>query len=189
MTDLELVNRLLASIGELPVPDLTAPINLVQAALDAKAQAEQTLASTKYWFNSEVVTFTPVAGVVTLGADIVSVDPTDSTLKYVQRGTTLYDVEKATGILPNAPIECHIIRNIPLASLPPQAAAVVVADAAVIFARTRADGTILQALQQDRQRAVVILNKQHIRNTQANLTTASYGVNRLRYHYWRWPNF
>jgi hypothetical protein len=93
LTELEAVNRILASIGEDPLDaiaedDVDAQVVLGQLRLTSKEL------QTKGWsFNREdSVTFTPSTdNEIVLPSNILKASPTDSSLKLVQRGQKMYN--------------------------------------------------------------------------------------------------
>jgi hypothetical protein len=174
LTELDVVNECLKTLGELPLNSLTDEHDLVPVAQAALKRANMREQAKAWWFNKELTTLTPddVNGYITLPGDTIRVDPTDETLNFVQRGNRLYqpfastatDKYKFTG-----KVDCWLIRLVPFEDLPPMAQNLVSISAVLDFQKDYdADQQKVAALKDDYRVAYTTLNAEHIRNVNAN---------------------
>lgn len=174
LTELDVVNECLGTLGELPLNTLDDEHDLVPAARSALTRAMMREQAKVWWFNKEVTTLTPAVGTgyISVPSDTIRIDPTDATLNYVQRGTRLYqpyapatvDKYKFT-----APVECWLVRLLPFEDLPPMAQDVIALAAVGDFVKDYdADTNKVSQYKDDYKQALMTLNAEHIRNVNAN---------------------
>lgn len=195
LTELDVVNECLKTLGELPLNSLDDEHDLVPAAQAALKRASMREQAKAWWFNKELTTLTPAVGTgyIILPADTIRVDPTDETLNYVQRGNRLYQsyATAATDKFKfDKPVDCWLIRQLPFEDLPPSAQTLVSIAAVLDFQKDYdADRAKVDQLKEDRREAYIVLNAEHIRNVNANRlrspsvvrTMRRIGPNRLPY--------
>jgi hypothetical protein len=171
MTELDVINDQLATLGEVPLnavdddhPYVAAGLRMLKVA-SAREQAKG------WWFNIETVTLAPDpdTGQIFVPADSLSVDPTSPYLYYVQRGRRLFDPGTSSYTF-SAPVECKVVRSVPFEDLPPPAAAYIGLSAVLAFQRSYdADGQKTRDIKEDLRSALMDLNAEHIRNVGVNM--------------------
>lgn len=123
LTELEVVNECLASMGELPINSIVNSTNpMVTNARNAFQRANVGEQGVGWWFNTEMVTLGPQAG---SGEYYV---PTDTLSLYTKdkfnpswltiRGRKLYDVGTASFFTGTQQLKVKIIRYLPFNDLP-----------------------------------------------------------------------
>jgi hypothetical protein len=174
LTELDVVNECLKSLGELPLNSLDDEHDLVPAAQAALKRVNMREQAKAWWFNKEVTTLVPdgTTGYISLPDDTIRVDPTDETLNYVQRGSRLYQ-PYASNVTDKfkftMPVECWLIRELPFEDLPPTAQNLVSVATVLDFQKDYdADAQRLDELRSDYKTAYMTLNAEHIRNVNAN---------------------
>ena len=178
LTELDVVNDMLATMGETSLNTLDDAHPLVPAGrrfLRERSWQEQ---AKSWWFNLEVTTLNPDPdGNIFLPSDAISVDPVDTTLSYVQRGSRLYkpfEADAASKFVFTSPVACRIVRNVPFADLPGPAQRVISIAARLDFQLLYdADANKVALLRTDLQDAYVTLSTEHIRNKGVNLLNRS----------------
>lgn len=91
LTRLDVVNDMLAGLGELPVNSLDDGHPMVPTAIRVLATANTREQSKSWWFNRELTDLVPdTSGFIYLPNDTLKVLPQQKTLNYVQRGRRLY---------------------------------------------------------------------------------------------------
>ena len=101
LTKLDVVNSCLGSIGENPVTNAESnhpSVIAVRAVFDRVTKALQ---SKGWWYNSEeaLILSQDIDGYIILPSNTLKADPTDTTEKYIQRGTRMYDPENHTFVI------------------------------------------------------------------------------------------
>lgn len=118
MTELDVLNQMLGTLGEAPLQDADDEHPFLPAAkrrLDATSELEQ---ATGWWFNRETVTLQPDpdTGFIYVPTDALSVNEfTIGTL--VQRGRRLYNTAETTYVV-GVPVACNIVRKVAFEDLP-----------------------------------------------------------------------
>lgn len=175
LNELDVVNKCIGTLGESPLNSLSDEHPLMAAALQALKVASMRVQARVWWFNRELTTLVPdtINGSIFLPADTIRLDPTDTSLNYVQRGNRLYK--------PYAPpsedkyrftksVQCWLVRNLPFTDLPPTAQTAVMFAAVLDFQKEYdSDTDASAALTKDLGDAMVQLNTDHIRNVNANV--------------------
>lgn len=133
LTQLEIINDMLASTGTAPVSSASTrhPSYLkAQAKLD---KANRRFQGKGYWFNRSTRTMRQsTAGEVILPGNTLSADPTDTTLNYVMRSGKLYDMTLGTYAI-NTDVEVDIVEDVNISDLPPTAANLLQAMAVLMY--------------------------------------------------------
>lgn len=199
LTELDVVNDCLSTLGELPVNALDDDHNLIAAARRAFRTCTLREQGKQWWFNTEKVTLVRDSdNYIWTPADAIRCDPVDDTLGYIQRGRRLYD--PGTGIqgteagykMTMPTLVCWLVRQLEFEDLPPSVQVLVgVATQLKFMAAYDADSQRYRQLLAEYQEAYMTVNSEHIRNSDANLlekhptigrlrAIAGYNINRLR---------
>jgi hypothetical protein len=175
LTELDVVNEMLASLGESPLNTLDEDHPLVPAGQRLLRVASMREQAKSWWFNKELVTLTPDPGTghITTPADAIRVDPSDPNLAYVQRGRRLYQTyasATADKFRFSRPVECWLVRNLLFDDLPPSAQILISCAAVLDFQKAYdADAQKFAQIQLEYRTALTNLNAEHIRNQNVNL--------------------
>ena len=125
-TELEAVNTMLRYIGEAPVNSISNSSALplsATLAVSVLADASREVQSEGWHFNTAPkVTLSPDNSTkkITVGTDVIKVDPNDTTKDYVLRGLTLFDRENNTDQFDND-VEVNTLTLLAWDSLPQSA--------------------------------------------------------------------
>ena len=174
LSELDVVNEMLSTLGEAPLNELDDEHPLVPAARRIIRIASYRIQAEAWWFNQEHVTLVndPDTGEVLAPADAISVDPKDRSWNLVQRGRRLYDPENATYNI-GEPVPSVLVRNVSFDDLPPSVQHVVSLTAQVEFNKSYdGDETKLSMLGAALNLARASMHAEHIRNVDANLLLA-----------------
>ena len=134
-TELDAVNLMLSAIGEAPIESLDEAFGESQFAQDTLGMAQLEINSWGWSYNSERITLQPNgSGYITLPDTLLSVDPTDSSIKATQRGQYLYNVDKNTFVW-CAPVECDLVLSLDFDCLPNHARFYISTYAAFLFTK------------------------------------------------------
>lgn len=171
ITELDVVNECLASLGEVPLNSLDDEHSFVPAARRHLRLANGREQAKGWWFNRETVILTPdpQSNFIYVPEDTISVDPSSQWTHLVQRGRRLYDPLGA-GYAIGKQVSVSLIRLIPFEELPPPAAAYISLCAQRDFQKAfDADRMKVEQIYKERQEAWVTLRAEDIRNVGANL--------------------
>ncbi len=175
LTELEVVNQCLKTMGEAPLNSLDNEHPLVASARLSIKTMNMREQAKGWWFNKELTTLVPeaISGWIILPSDCIRVDPTNETLHYVQRGTKLYQ-PYATAATDKfrftQTVECWLVSLVAFDDLPPSAQALVSVAAIRDFQKSYdSDRVEAEALREEYKMAYVQLNAEHIRNVNANV--------------------
>lgn len=187
MTELDVINDALSTLGEAPLNDADETHPLVPQIKRFIKEESVRVLKRSWWFNKEIVTLQPdaLSSFIYVPADAISCDPLEKK-NYeellVMRGRRLYNVDKNTYVM-DKEVDCYIIRDIPFEDLP------VNAQQAVSIATSRrfqqaydADRQRISQLEIDYREAIAMLRAEHIRNTNVNLiekSTTLQSLNRI----------
>lgn len=136
MLKLDAINQMLSAIGQSPVttiiqnqhPDVLSAIAVLNR-VDRKVQSKG------WWFNTDyglTLAFNPLTLEVVVPMTTLGVEPSDSSLPYVQRGTRLYDYINTTFEL-GVSVDVDIKQLLIFENLPESAAAYIAAKASLDF--------------------------------------------------------
>lgn len=173
ITELEVVNGCLATMGETPLNSLDEDHTYKPAALNFLTDALREMqAAPGWWFNTEAVTLDPdaVTHRITIPQDTLTHRPIERvTPPYGVRGKYLYDQTKQTLEWDKA-ITLELVRCLSFDDLPYLAAVLVKYDAITKFQKEfDADGQKLGILATQRKEARMYLVAEDIRNRRSNL--------------------
>lgn len=184
MTELEVLNQMLGTLGEAPLQDADEEHSLLPAAKQRLANTILRVVARGWWFNREVVTLhpDPNSGFVYVPDDVAALDPDDTDSRLTMRGRRLYDPSNATYDIGESVI-VRILRVLDFEDLPINAQLLVASSAVRAFNLDYdGDRTKLEEATQQERMANVILGAEEIRNVQANLlkrTSTATTMNRI----------
>lgn len=168
---LDVVNDMLALLGELPVNDLETPHPAVPGALRLLDNTNTLLQAERWWFNTERATLTPQAGNkrIVVPGDTAAADTLTRSPAVTVRGSCLYNTDSGSYEF-DAPVEVRLHRIVPFEQLPLSARRYVALHAQLRFQNTiDADGQKTRELKEERQQAYMLMNAEHIRAVRANM--------------------
>jgi hypothetical protein len=191
---LDVVNNCLATLGEVPLSNLSEPHEFKSAALSYLDKADRAIQSHGWWYNTEELTLTPApsTGDMLLPGDCLKVSTgfkslinsrqTKHNARYVQRGRRIYDLINATyAITEEAELEVQIVRRVPLADLPECIAEYINNETVLRFqSRYDSDSNKRKELSDDAGIARVYAMAEHIRQVRHNRLTSNPTLARLK---------
>jgi hypothetical protein len=169
LTELEIINAMLASTGTAPLTTNDTQHPFYVKANNKLQAVNRKVQSKGWWFNRGVRTLNPdVNGRVVLPSNTLHADPVDAEDGLTIRGTTLYDINKATDVLDRS-VEIVFVELVPLTQLPPAAGEYIDARAVYEFYRDE-DGVMpkLGEYKQERDAAWVRMKSEHLKNADVN---------------------
>lgn len=178
-TELAAVNAMLRSIGEAPIATL-AEIDVPDAeiALTTLRSVSREVQVRGWDFNTEEAYSLAVngSGEITLPSNTLSVDPTDTTKRYVQRGGRLYDRVEHTYTFTEA-VEVDLILMLPFEELPEAARQYIYVRAARQFQDCTVGDSALHKFQEgDEMRALTTFLQVAGETEDLNILTDSWSV-------------
>jgi hypothetical protein len=191
MEVLDVVNECLGTMGETPLNSLEDPHDFngpAQNMLDKNTRAIQ---AKGFWFNRESLTLAPstLDSGIYLPGDFIAVRvPRDANTglphrNITQRGRRLYNTDGGTYVF-TSPLKVDLIRLVPFADLPEQAAshiaAVTVLQFQSLYDGDTAKARELNARIDGKDGTLAALRIEEARNTQANLLESNYRLQRLK---------
>lgn len=171
---LDVVNDMLACLGELPVNSLEEGHPMVPTAirvLDIANKREQTKS---WWFNRELTDLTPDSdGFIFVPGDTLKVDPQVRTLNYVQRGRRLYkpyEPNAATKYTFTDTVRVWLVREVPFEDCPVTAQLLVSYSAQLDFMKSyEADPQKFSQVTDLYRDALRTINAEHVRAMDVNM--------------------
>lgn len=187
ITELQVVNACLASMGEAPANSLDEANAFITSARDALSQKLPDEQSAGWYYNTECTTIVPnTDGEYYAPADTLGLAARVNPPWVSLRGRRLYDNRNAVYLNGDKPVKVTLIRLLPLEDCPYHAARAIRA-ATVIYFQQAFDGDeakIAQAYSQY-QDARRELMAEHIRAVQANMLyqgDTGYTLQNNRFH-------
>ncbi len=185
MLKTQVVNRCLATIGELPLNTLTDPHPYKGAALDQLDIQDKLLQSTGAWYNKECLTIAPSAadGLLYVPGDTIDVRPMHRYRRITQRGRYLYDNDKGQPCMDET-ISVQLIRRIPFEDLPIAASTYIGLRAVLAFQREYdGDSTKTRQLESEVELARINYNAMDTTHSQNNLIDTNPRLQRVKNAY------
>ncbi|CUH74611.1 tail protein [Cronobacter phage Dev-CD-23823] len=167
-TELDVVNACLATLGELPLVELTDEHPMVAAARTNLVEAMVSEMHRQWWFNTDYVVLSATEeGFIYAPADAVAVK-VEGCHNITLRGRRLYDRYRSSYEFSGS-FSAMVIRNIPFDDLPAPAQ-ILVKDSAVLQFQINydADQVKTSQLQQKYSNSYRLLNAEHARQIAAN---------------------
>lgn len=168
---LEVVNRAIGLLGQLPVNDLNTPHPAVPGALQLLELSNKTVQSKKWWFNLEKTTLIPQAdnNRILVPNDVAAIDAVAKRLNVAQRGRYLYNMDTGTYEF-TSPVPVVLHRVVPFDELPPVAANYVLTQTLLrVQASIDGDGPRYRDLVAEDNDARASLHAENTRASQTNL--------------------
>jgi hypothetical protein len=171
LTELDVVNECLGTMGELPQNALDDDHDLIASARRAFKTVNLREQAREWWYNSETVTLQRDAdNYIFVPGDAIRCDPQDPYKHLVQRGRRMYDPTKATYKLDVSALPVYLVRLVEFEDLPPSAQIVIsIATQLKFMVAYDSDQVKYRQLVADYQEAYAIMNAEHIRNSDTNL--------------------
>lgn len=172
MDELDIINSMLAVVGEHPVSSLTSLHPTVVVAKELLNTENYAVQSVGWFFNTETdVTLKPAAdGRIILPSNTLKVKTAGQ--QYVQRGRVLYNLAEHTDQF-TEDVQVSITYKVDVADLPPNAHLYLKAKARVaMFLNDDGEGTKQARLEDERDRAYRALYSEHVWFVNQNLTSS-----------------
>lgn len=186
ITELDVVNDCLASMGESPANSLNVSNPFITSAKNALANAQVAEQSVGWFFNIETVRLLPtVDQEYYVPADCLALTTEKTPNNIVIRGRRLYDRSVGEYYRNTKPIKVEIIRNVPFDDLPFHAQRMIKAATVVTFQRSY-DGDEIKIRDAEREYALArqFLMAEHIRSVRANMIYHGQGAEYLHNIYY-----
>lgn len=170
LTELDVVNAQLATMGEAPLNELTDDHPFVAAGLRILKVANYREQSKGWWFNTEWATLAPdpVNSSISVPDDTISINPSDS-YKYAVRGRRLYDLTRQSYAFTKS-VKVEMLRYVNFEDLPGSFSSLVQLDATKDFQlEYDADRFKAQTYENQRTEMLMVVNAEHTRQRKANL--------------------
>lgn len=174
LSRLDVVNDMLACLGELPVNSLEEGHPMVPTAIRVLSTANTREQAKSWWFNRELTDLSPdTLGHIYLPNDVIRVDPQQRSLQYVQRGRRLYkpyEPNATTKYTFDRPVRVWLVREIPFDDLPVTPQMFVSYSAQLDFMKSyEADPQKFGQVTALYRDTMITLNSEHIKATDANM--------------------
>lgn len=174
LSRLDVVNDMLAGLGELPVNALDEGHPMVPTAirvLDIANAREQTKG---WWFNRELTDLVPdTDGFIYLPNDTLKVAPQSRTVNVVQRGRRLYkpyDTSASNKYVFDKTMRMWLVREVPFDDLPASASMFISYSSQIDFMKSyEADPQKFQQLMLLYKDSLITLTSEHTRAIRANM--------------------
>ncbi|WNV48171.1 tubular tail protein A [Caulobacter phage Quill_5.2] len=170
LSELDVINDMLATLGESPLNDLSDDHPLVAAGRRTLRVVSTREQAKKWWFNTELLTLTPdpSSKFIYVPADTISIDTKDIR-DYAQRGRRLYNLTTGSYQF-TSKVSIRLVREVPFEDLPVCAADFIATSAILSFCSNYdADQAKVRQLKEDKAIAWSTLNAEHIRYKKTNL--------------------
>lgn len=175
MLKLDAVNQMLESINQTPVTTIVNNQHPdVLAAISTLNRIDKQVQSKGWWFNTDTnltLAYNPLTDEVIVPGNTLGVDPIDPLVKYIQRGTRLYDPENSTFEIGKS-VEVEIKVQLDFEDLPESAGIYIATRAERKFvANSTGDQNKLAELREDEKYALTELKKDDMRYIDLNVNT------------------
>ncbi len=179
MHKLAVINRMLATMGEVPLNSLEDPHAFRGACLSILDAEDARIQAIGWWANMETITLQPTTdGRIPIAGDAISVRT--PTRNCVQRGRGLYDLDGGTVFFTES-VDAILIRRVKFDELPESLAQYISAEAVLKFQRDYdGDSRKTADLETDASKARAEARTDHIRNRRTNLIDSNAGLQRLK---------
>lgn len=180
MTELDVVNEMLGTMGEAPLATLTAPHALRGSCQRTLRLTSDAVQSVGWWFNRETLTLQPsvVDGTVYLPGDFLGVRTPDDS-KAVERAGRLYDTEAGDWL--RAEIDVTLIRRISFDQLPYLARSAIGLEAIKKFQRNYdGDTAKTRDIREEYSEAIMMLQAEETRQVKANRIASNWRLMRIK---------
>lgn len=181
MDTLTVVNKMLGTMGEVPLNSLSDSHRLLGAALEMLDSGSREVQAKSWWFNTDTITLEPssIDGSIYLPTDTRSIRVCARGL--VQRGNRLYNTDTSSYIFESSET-LEIVRQIPFDLLPEAASSYIGAQAIYEFQTLYdSDSTKSRQLAEKMMNAKMELNSEETRQRKVNLITGNSRLMRLKF--------
>lgn len=185
LTELDVINDMLASLGESPLNAIDEDHPLVASGVRKLRVANAREQAKSWWFNREQVTIQPDpdTGFTYVPGDTLSIDPVSSWTHLVQRGRRLFD-PSGKGYKIGKAVTVNLVREIPFEDLPTMAQAYISLAAQEDFQKDYdADRLKYEQIMSQKREAFLVLRAEDIRNAGVNLLYTQGTLARANYLY------
>lgn len=171
ITELDIVNSCLKSMGRSPINSLTGGSPIIASALNSLSTAMMEEQSIGWWFNTERLELSAnTDGNVYYPTDTLALVADENPPWLTTRGSLLYDNRKGDYFTTTGKTKVTICRLVPLDDLPYQAQRLIETAAVLDFQNAfDADGAKITAASSAYQKAYTIARAEHIRAVGANM--------------------
>lgn len=181
MNKLDVINAMLASMGQAPINSLTEENSFRDTGLKRLDLCQRRILSRGFWFNEETRTLTPDAyGIITVPNDMLELrNPRGASVLYNKRGDKVYNRSQGTYLF-DGPIKVNLLVNLDFDDLPILAAEYIGAVAVHEFQTDfDADPQKMRELEKRKTAAWAAFNAEDIRQ-RAVVLAQNPAMNRLR---------
>lgn len=171
-SQLDVINEMLASLGELPVNEIDVDHDLIASGVRKLKIMNAREQGKGWWFNTERLVLDPdaVSGMVYVPDDTLSVTPTSPYQYLVYRARRLFDPRSQAGFVIGKRVAVKLIREVPFDDLPAMAQAYIGYSAVLQFQKDYdADRLKYEQTLKDKNEAFVDLRAEDIRARKTNL--------------------
>lgn len=171
ITELDIVNSCLKSMGRSPINSLTGGSPIIASALGSLRTAMMEQQGIGWWFNIESLSLdADTDGFYYIPADTLAIIPDANPAWMTSRGSRIYDTRVGDYYTGQGKLKVTLTRLIPLDDLPYQAQRLVECGAVLDFQKAfDADQQKVQMATDDYETAFGIIRAQHIRSVKANM--------------------
>lgn len=171
ITELDIVNACLKSMGEQPLNSITTGAPIVTSAQESMRLAMMEEQGQGWWFNRETIKLIPdINQQYSIPADTLGFDADVSPPWLSTRGGRLYDNRIGDYYTGQHPLEVHIIRLVPLDDLPYKVQRLIQAAAVLDFQKSfDADEQKVRDAENAYSKAYALVNAEHIRAVKGNM--------------------
>lgn len=169
-TELDAVNTMLETIGQSPVNTLESVNGSdVSIAINTLKEVSREVQSLGWEFNTETITISPdTDSHINVPSNVIKIDPTDPTLRYVRRGTLLYDKANNTDEITSL-VEAEVVWFLDFEDMPEPARRYITIKAARRFQnRVLCDEAVYAFTKEDEAEARVALKQDEIETGEFN---------------------
>ncbi|WP_080416401.1 phage tail protein [Burkholderia ubonensis] len=185
LTQLDVVNACLATMGESPLVAIDDDHPYVQAAITALNNANTVIQSEGWWFNTDYqnITLDPGTGFAYAPADALSVETAQAAV--IARGTRLYNQMQSSydlrPVFGAGPIQAAVIREVPFSDIPTMAQHAVSTRARLDFQSSfDGDDTKYSKIGGEYSLAHRLLKAEHTRQSRVNFFNSASMQEKLR---------
>lgn len=174
MTELDVINDALSTMGEVPLNDADELHPMVPQIQRFLREENMSLQQQGWWFNQEYVTLTPdaLSSFIYVPNDTIIANPVNKKSyreNFIQRGKRLYNTDTNTYVFSDD-VEVILTRLIPFEDMPVYAQKTVATATCLRFQQAHdADQTRAQLLMNDRNYHLMKLEQEDIRIRKPNM--------------------
>lgn len=173
MDELDVINDMLATMGEAPLNQIDEDHPYVAAGRRFLWSTNRKVQARGWWFNTEWLNVVPDAesGFIYIPEDVLSAEGRRGLCVnfYTVRDRRLYDLTNGTYVITENPVALEIIREVPFGDLPATAAEAIGANAVLRFQKNYdADAQKTSEQMKDAADSMMMLKAEHIRQVKAN---------------------